>query len=90
MTLVIESNSGAATTGDAVEWANQYGLTFPVLADPNNTGWNYISTDPNIGNSYGLPNSQLLSPGLKVEKVNGGISESDFLPFLEPASEAEE
>ena len=84
MTLVIESNNGAATAADAVQWANDYGLTFPVLADPSNTGWNYIGTG-NTGGSYGLPNAQLLSPGLKVEKVNGagGFSESDFLPFLE-------
>ena len=61
ITLVIESNSGPATQEDAATWASDYGLTFPVLADPNNTGWNYIQTYPGLGGSYGLPNKQLLS-----------------------------
>jgi hypothetical protein len=82
ITLIIESNSGPATQEDAAEWADSYGLTFPVLADPNNTGFNYISTDPSIGGSYGLPNSQLLSPGMRVEIVNGGVYENNFTPFL--------
>ncbi len=75
--------SGPATQADAAEWANQHGLTFPVLADPNNTGWNYIQTDPSIQGSYGLPNTQLLSPGMKVEQVNGGVSHSTAEGFLE-------
>ena len=82
ITLIIESNSGAATQADAAQWANDYGLTFPVLADPNNTGWNYIGTDPSISGSYGLPNSQLLSPGMQVEKVNGGVNPNDFMSYL--------
>jgi len=83
ITLVIESNTGAATQADAAQWASDYGLTFPVLADPNNTGYNYLGTDPSISGSYGLPNSQLLSPGMKVEKVNGGVNPGDFTPFLD-------
>ena len=83
ITLIIESNTGPATQNDAASWASDYGLTFPVLADPNNTGWNYISTDPSVSGSYGLPNSQLLSPGMKVEKVNGGVYPADFSPFLD-------
>lgn len=84
ITLVIaDENDSPATQEDAAEWANDYSLSFPVLADPNNTGWNYIQTDPNIQGSYGLPNKQLLSPGLSVEIVNGGVSEGDFTPFLD-------
>ena len=82
ITLIIESNSGPATQNDAAIWANEYGLTFPVLADPYNTGWNYISTDPSVSGGYGIPNSQLLSPGMWVEKVNGGVYQSDFMPYL--------
>ena len=74
--------SGPATQEDAAEWANTYGLTFPVLADPSNTGWNYIGTDPTINGSYGLPNSQLLSAGMVVEKVNGGVTESNITQVL--------
>ena len=83
ITLVIESNSGPATQEDAATWASDYGLTFPVLADPNNTGWNYIQTYPGLGGSYGLPNKQLLSPGMLVEVVNGGVTPNDFTPFLD-------
>ena len=76
--------SGAATQEDAAEWAQTHGLTFPVLADPSNTGWNYIQTGMAPGQgSYGLPNTQLLSPGMKVEQVNGGVSHSAAEAFLE-------
>ena len=83
MTLIIESDTGPATQEDAASWANQYGLTFPVLADPNSTLINYIRTDPNFSGGYGLPNKQLLSPGLQVEIVNGGVTPNDFTPFLD-------
>ena len=83
MTLIIESDTGPATQEDAESWANQYGLTFPVLADPNSTLINYIRTDPNFSGGYGLPNKQLLSPGMQVEIVNGGVTQNDFLPFLD-------
>jgi len=83
ITLVIESMSGAATQEDAADWASQHGLNFPVLADPSNTGWNYIQTDPSIQGSYGLPNSQLLAPGMEVIKVNGGVSHSDAEQYLD-------
>ena len=85
MTLVIEdAGRNPATPDNAAEWASSYGLTFPVLADPNNTGVNYIVTDPGMSGGYGLPNSQLLLPGLEVKIVNGSVSESDFLPSLAP------
>ena len=83
MTLIIESDTGPATPEDAASWANQYGLTFPVLADPNKTLVNYIRTDPNFSGGYGLPNKQLLSPGMQVEIVNGGVTPNDFTPFLD-------
>ena len=83
ITLLIENNSGAATQADAATWANDYGLSFPVLADPNNTGWNYIQTDPNIQGSYGLPNNQLLIPGMEVVIVNSSVGEENFLQYLE-------
>ena len=91
ISLIIESDNVDPTTGwyasatqaDTVTWSNQYNLTFPVLADPYNTGWNYIQTDPSVQDSYGLPNAQLLGPNLEVLKVNSWIYESDFLPYLE-------
>lgn len=84
MTLVIaDGDDNPATQEDAAEWAETYGLTFPVLADPNTTLINYIRTDPNFNGGYGLPNKQLLSPGMKVEMVNGSVSANDFLPFLD-------
>ena len=92
ITLIIESDNVDPTTGqyvsatqaDTVTWSNQYNLTFPVLADPDNTGWNYIQTDPSVQGGYGLPSTQLLGPGLEVLKVNSWIQESDFLPYLDP------
>ena len=83
MTLITENNSGPATAEDAATWANDYGLTFPVLADPSNTLIDYIRTDPNFSGGYGLPNKQLLSPGMQVEIVNGSVSPNDFIPFLD-------
>ena len=57
---------------DLQEWAGTYGISHPVLQDTSSMAWNYIQTglEPGVG-SYGLPNLQLLSPGMLVEITNG-------------------
>lgn len=75
--------SGAATQADAAEWAQRHELTFPVLADPGNTGLNYMREDPNFDGTMYFPNTQLLSPGMNIEQVNGGVSHAAAEAFLE-------
>ena len=82
MTLIGENNSGGAPSqSDLQSWANQHGLTHPVLADPGfNEAWRYISTESS--GSFFLPNKQILAPGMMIISVNesGVASFEQYLP----------
>ena len=54
-------------TGDNAqqEWASTHGLTHPVVDDSN-----YDVTGRFVSGSFGIPNVQVLSPGMKVEITN--------------------
>ena len=84
ITLLSEGLNGKANDQEGLkDWADQLGLTFPVLQDIDNTELlNYVRADPNFTGSYGLPSMQLLSPGLQVEVVNGYVGASDIEPHL--------
>ena len=84
MTLIGETNSGGSPTqADLQEWANDYGITHPVLADPGfGELVNYLYADPSFNGSFGLPNMELLSPGMQVEIINGYVGASDIEAYL--------
>ena len=76
--LIAEDNEyNATTTEDASDWANTFGLTFPVLAD---SGWS-------IGNRFELdnyiPSYTLIGPGMEVVEVDGDISDADIEALLD-------
>jgi len=64
--IIIEDESGRAPNqADLEGWAERYGLTMPVLADPNGTTlWSFVG-----GGSVGLPFTVLIDRGV-VTDVN--------------------
>lgn len=67
ISMVIEDESGRAPSeGQLLDWATQYGMTFPVLADPDgDVMWSYAG-----GGSVGLPFTVLLDRGNVVDDTN--------------------
>lgn len=65
--MVIEDESGRpANEGQLLDWATQYGMTFPVLSDRNGgVMWSYAGSG-----SVGLPFTVLLDRGNVVESVD--------------------
>ena len=75
--MIVENSSAAPpSVGDLGDWASWYGLSHPVLADPGfGVSYNYIGTEGVT--TIGLPNKQLIGPGMEVLAVNeGSISAS--------------
>lgn len=67
--LLAEDNAGSpANAQDAMQWANQHGLHFPVLADP---GWGVAGLFEH--DNY-IPSSSLLAPGLQAVIVDGNVT----------------
>jgi hypothetical protein len=78
MSLIAENNSSATPSVDDLEyWADNFGLTFPVLSDGGfGVSWTYMMHESD-GTIY-MPNMQLIGPGMEVLAVNevAGISAS--------------
>jgi acyl-CoA synthetase (AMP-forming)/AMP-acid ligase II len=73
MTAIIETaDYTAPALEDLQEWADTYGMTFPVLADPDSTVMYTYATSGSIG----LPFSVVYNNGVLVEVTQAG--ESDF------------
>ena len=95
ITLIGENNQGQAPSqADLQSWANDNGLTHPVLADGdiNGDGYNFDITasylwggSPTNGfsGSFGLPNMQLLSSGMVIEHSNAWLQLSNITPYLQ-------
>jgi hypothetical protein len=81
VTLLAEDmESQSADQTDLQTWAEQFGLTHPVLAD---TGWG-------IGNrfeqDFGIPSVTLLKPGLVVHSVDqASVTTADIEAILPAA-----
>ena len=70
MTLIIENSSGGTPSPDELaNWASNYGLTFPVVADGDMgvTG-GFIWADG--VSSFYLPTKHLIGPGMEVLAIN--------------------
>ena len=88
ITLIAKNaDDQAPSQEDLQQWASDYGLTHPVLADPEySVVVNYLWANPTFAGSIALPNMQLVSGGMVVEMSNVQISEADILPFIEDAN----
>lgn len=68
MQIPIEDEQGRSVdTAELEEWADRYGLTFPVPYDRNGTEmWQYAGG----AGSVGLPFSVLIDRGMEIVDVN--------------------
>ena len=62
---------GPPTQAELMEWANDYGLSTPVLSD---AGWSTFDT---LWNQNTTPANMLLAPGMQVVKTTW-VSEQDI------------
>lgn len=67
------SNGGTPSRADLQSWANQLGVTHPVLADPN---WEVTTRYLRTSSIY-LPTESLLGPGAEVIKKDTDVRDSD-------------
>jgi hypothetical protein len=74
--IIEDESSNAPDNDDLVSWADQYGLTMPVLADPQSTTLYSFASG-----SVGLPFTVLLDRGVVVESTNYPTS-SDALSLV--------
>ena len=64
--VVIENERGKApSTQELADWADKYGMTFPVLSDKESVIWSYAE-----GNSIGLPFKILMDDGAEIISKN--------------------
>ena len=84
ITMLGENNSGQTPSqSELMQWATQYGITHPVVADPNfDETAQYLFADPNFNGQFYLPNMQLLSPGRVVAISNGWVNQSNIQQVL--------
>jgi hypothetical protein len=74
--VVIENErSKPPSTQELSDWADKYGMTFPVLSDKEGVIWNYAE-----GGSVGLPFKILMDDG--VEIVSKAPSDRDIAKTL--------
>jgi hypothetical protein len=70
------SSSQTPSQADLESWADNFGITFPVLADSNWTVMRRWEQD-----NY-IPSHTLLAPGMKVVKVDEKVSDADVEAIL--------
>ena len=85
ITLLGENSQGQSPSiGDLQQWASDFGITHPVLADVGfNTTASYLWADPNFNGNFYLPNMQLLSQGQVVEVLNSQLYESQIVSYIQ-------
>ena len=77
------NNNQPPTPSDLMSWANTYGITHPIVTDPDfGEAVQYLWANPSFDGSIGLPNMQLLSSGMVVEISNGWPSDSTIVSYL--------
>jgi len=69
--VMIEDASGSPMKrGDLEDWADQYGLTMPVLSDRNSAEmWKYAADS---GGSVGLPFTVVIDRGVVIDTIQSG------------------
>ncbi len=71
---MIETEDGSVPkTRDLERWADTYGLTMPVLADPSGgTMWSYAGGSGSVG----LPFTVVIDRGVVIDSIATGSQES--------------
>ena len=85
ITLLGENNQGQMpSVSDLQQWASDYGINHPVLADVDFSATaNYLWGNPNFNGNFYLPNMQLLSEGMVVETSNTQMSDSQIVSYIQ-------
>ena len=85
ITLLGENSQGQSPSiGDLQQWALDFGITHPVLADVNfNTTASYLLANTDFNGNFYLPNMQLLSQGQVVEISNDQLYESQIISYIQ-------
>ena len=85
ITLLGENGQGQApSVADLQQWASNFGVSHPVLADVDfYTTANYLWANANFNGNFYLPNMQLLSQGMVVEVSNSQLYESQIISYIQ-------
>ena len=85
ITLLGENYQGQSPSiADLQQWASDFGITHPVLADVDfNTTASYLWANTNFNGQFYLPNMQLLSQGQVVEVSNDQLYESQIISYIQ-------
>ena len=79
ITLLGENSAGATPSQSELEdWANQFGLTHPVVAD---AGFG-VTASFVTGGTIGLPSMDLIEAGGEIVKVDDWVDASDVEAHL--------
>jgi peroxiredoxin len=79
-TITEIDDGSAASTEDLVEWADRFGLTMPVLSDPNSElMWKFAAGE---SGSVGLPFTVVMDHGVVIESIASGSQMSAVSDLL--------
>ena len=79
--IITETNEGGvAAQSDLEGWADEYGLTFPVLSDPESAlMWKYAADE---GGGVGLPFTVVVDHGVVIDSIASGSQTEAALELL--------
>jgi len=79
VTLLVETLGRTAPTQDDLnDWVDAYGVTHPVVSDPD---WGVIESYSDRGRPA-LPSHTLIAPGMEIIVASGKVEEADILAAL--------
>ena len=80
--MIETSDYSVPKTSDLEDWADEYGLTMPGLADANGEQmWKYAA---DMGGSVGLPFTVVIDEGVVIDTIANGSQESSIRHKLRP------
>jgi peroxiredoxin len=79
--IITETDDGSpADVEDLNTWADTYGLTMPVLSDPDSAlMWQYAA---NEGGDVGLPFTVVIDRGVVIDSIASGSQSSAAVELL--------
>lgn len=81
--MVQSNNNQTPTASELMDWANTCGITHPIATDTDfSEVAQYLWANPSLHGNIGLPNTQLLSPGMVVEISNECLIVSYLTQFV--------
>jgi glutathione peroxidase-family protein len=75
--LIENVDSQTPSSADLTEWEQTYGVSFPVVADPNSEGLYSFASG-----SIGLPYRVLVNREMQVTDSNGDVNDADIRALM--------